>query len=198
MCQPSSAFEQEWKPRWTKHDNIIPETWDTIMGFIQTAIPKRARTHFPPITKELWRKTVAKKKKYSAVGPGGVSKKDMQNLPDACLDDLLDLLLKVEQGERWPNQVTTGLVAALAKTPAAQTTNQYRPANMCFHFHLQGVGLDQSQAMPQIPSGSSSKHIFGKHSRQKPEAALVPHPRVHRILYAYAQQKNLPAVWSML
>ena len=48
-------------------------------------------------------------------------------MPPAALDDLVSLLQAVEQGSPWPIQTITGLVAALAKTPMAQTVNQYRP-----------------------------------------------------------------------
>ena len=51
----------------------------------------------------------------------------MLHMPDACLEDLLDIIGEVENGAPWPSQVVTGIVAALAKTPEAKTTNQYRP-----------------------------------------------------------------------
>ena len=71
------AFEDEWAPRWKKHDEVPPETWETILDFLKTAIPAQ-KVSFPPITRELWRRTVAKKKKYAAIGPDGVSRHDMQ------------------------------------------------------------------------------------------------------------------------
>ena len=120
------AFEDEWAPRWKKHDEVPPETWETILDFLKTAIPAQ-KVSFPPITRELWRRTVAKKKKYAAIGPDGVSRHDMQNMPDCIVDDMLHLINKIEGGHRWPSQAVTGIVAALAKTPQAQTTNQFRP-----------------------------------------------------------------------
>ena len=43
------------------------------------------------------------------------------------MEDIVDLLTAIEQGAPWPSQVVTGVVSALAKTPTACTTSQYRP-----------------------------------------------------------------------
>ena len=67
------------------------------MEFLLVALPKRTAC-FPPITKEQWRRAVAKKNKYAAIGPDGVSKPDMHSKPDTALDDLLALVSHIEQG----------------------------------------------------------------------------------------------------
>ena len=40
---------------------------------------------------------------------------------------MLEILNKIEQGQPWPQQLITGFVVALEKTPGAETVNQYRP-----------------------------------------------------------------------
>ena len=119
-------FNEEWAPRWHKPDHDLPGKWDTIVAFMQAALPQR-RVEFPAITVDMWRKEARRKKKTAAVGPDGVSGNDMVNLPDAVIADLFSLITAVEQGAMWPTQVITGVVAALAKVPEATTTSQYRP-----------------------------------------------------------------------
>ena len=121
-----AAFAHEWAPRWYKPNHEEPAQWDTIVNFMKNAIPAQS-AQFPPISISSFRKAVAAKRKYAAVGPDGVSKQDLLNMPPTAMEDLLSLLHAVEAGAPWPTQTITGLVAALAKTPAAQTVNQYRP-----------------------------------------------------------------------
>ena len=120
------AFEAEWAPRWKKHDNVPAEEWQAAIDFLKAAMPKHKAT-FPPIDPVLWKRTVAKKRKGAAVGPDGVSKQDLLNMPASTLNQLLQLIREVESGREWPNQVMTGTVAALAKTPEAEGTRHYRP-----------------------------------------------------------------------
>ena len=46
-----NAFEDEWAPRWQKHDDVDHTKWEPIMNFLKTAIPKRD-VAFPAITLE--------------------------------------------------------------------------------------------------------------------------------------------------
>eukprot|EP00435_Cladocopium_sp_Y103_P057264 s169_g19.t1 len=120
------AFEEEWAPRWRRHDNVNDEVWSEVLAFLKAAIPK-GQTTFPPITPELWNQTLKGKRKAAAIGPDGVSKLDLQSMPPTCLDQLLCLLREVEAGQPWPTQTTTGTVAALAKVPGAEVVQQFRP-----------------------------------------------------------------------
>ena len=120
------AFEDEWGPRWHKPEHENPEQWEAIVGFMKQAMPPRS-VEFPPISTEALTKVVASKRKFAAIGPDGVSKLDILRMPAAALSDLVSLIECIEAGSHWPSQVVTGLVAALAKTPTAQTVGQYRP-----------------------------------------------------------------------
>ena len=121
-----NAFEAEWAPRWQKHDEVDHSKWDPAINFFKTALPAR-QVDFPPITPEAWRNAVNKKKKGAAVGPDGVTKQDLANLPDSILSQLLLLIRAIELGAPWPTQAVTGAVAALAKTPLAEEVTQFRP-----------------------------------------------------------------------
>ena len=121
-----SAFEQEWQKRWQRHEETKAEKWQPIIDFAKHALPKR-QTTFPAITSQLWQKTVAKKRKNAAVGPDGVSRRDMLEMPSAAVDDMVALIHAIEEGAPWPQQLVTGHVAALAKSADAQTVSQYRP-----------------------------------------------------------------------
>ena len=120
------AFEQEWAPRWQKHNDVPTEEWQAAKDLLKAAMPQNTKA-FPPITPQLWKKTISKKRKGAAVGPDGVSKQDLLNMPQSTLHQLLNLIHQVENGKAWPSQVTTGIVASLAKTPTAESTQQYRP-----------------------------------------------------------------------
>jgi ribonuclease HI len=121
-----TAFENEWAPRWQKHDQEDPAKWEPIMSFLKAAIPKR-EVSFPEITLDQWRHAIAKKKKAAAIGPDGVSRADMLNAPESTHLAMLELIKALEAGHDWPTQAVTGLVAALAKTPQVETVQQYRP-----------------------------------------------------------------------
>ena len=181
------AFEDEWSPRWSKHDHVSSDRWNAISEFLEVAIPKRVAT-FPPITRELWRKTVAKKKKYAAIGADGVSKHDLQNMPDVILDDLLNMLQKIEQGAEWPSQAMTGMVAALAKTPQAQTTNQYRPICI-FSLFLRVWGTIRAKQCLRYLATLVPSTLLGNIPGRSPKQLWF---RIQQAIeYAYAQDSEI-------
>ena len=120
------AFAKEWSPRWQRRQDQTEEQWEPIIGFMKHAVPPK-ETMFPAITADQLRRTVASKRKHAAVGPDGVSKADVINMPQSALIDMQRLITCLEDGMQWPTQLVTGHVAALAKTPTAQTVGQYRP-----------------------------------------------------------------------
>ena len=54
-------FNNEWAPRWNKPAHDMPGKWDTIVAFMQAAVPKR-QADFPAITIDSWRKEVKRKR----------------------------------------------------------------------------------------------------------------------------------------
>eukprot|EP00435_Cladocopium_sp_Y103_P058608 s705_g20.t1 len=167
------SFSAEWAPRWNKpaHDQL--EVWDTITAFMQAAVPSRP-AEFPPITIEMFRKEVKRKKWTAAVGPDGVSKSDLTNVPDAVVADLVAMLEAIENGQPWPSQAIIGVVTALAKVKGARTTNQYRPitifslyyriwgsirAKQCLRFLASIVPHTQLGNLPQRSSKQMWYHL---------------------------------------
>eukprot|EP00435_Cladocopium_sp_Y103_P008923 s91_g2.t1 len=146
-----AAFEAEWKPRWQRHDEVNPAHWDPAIDFFKTALPHR-QVEFPPITIELWRKTVSKKKKGAAIGPDGVSKQDLLAMPDSTLNQMLQIIHAVENGSDWPSQAVTGLVAALAKKPTAAAVGEFRPICIFSIFYRTWSTLRGKQCLQFLQS----------------------------------------------
>ena len=149
------AFEQEWAPRWQRHDDTDVYRWDAIVGFMRAASP-RSTVSFPPITAQMLLKAVASKRKFAAIGPDGVSKHDMLHMPPVAVEDLVHLIQALEQGANWPTQAVTGLVSALAKVPSAQKTQQYRPICIFSMFYRAWGSIRAKQClrhlMTMVPS----------------------------------------------
>ena len=90
-------------------------------------MPRPEPMPYNPITVDEWRSALKKKSRKSAIGPDGISKNDLLNLPYAATERLLQLFYMVEQGAKWPEQLMVGFVVALEKVRGATTTGQFRP-----------------------------------------------------------------------
>ena len=123
------AFEDLWKPMWQKHQDTSVERWIPIMQEIQQQVPQPPEAMpMPPLTPEQWIKSVRSKKATSAVGPDGVSKLDLLNMPPALVTKLVDHINDIEHGRKeWPQAVMVGLISAIEKHSAAATPAEYRP-----------------------------------------------------------------------
>ena len=130
----TKMFEDEWSPRWQRHQDTKDEHWQPILDFIHHALPCKT-VSFPRIDIATWRQAVRKKKTWAAIGPDGLSKADLVHAPDEVTQDLLDVIQGVEEGMPWPNQALTGIIAALAKVPTAQAVGQYRPITILSMFY---------------------------------------------------------------
>eukprot|EP00438_Fugacium_kawagutii_P025698 Skav229289 [mRNA] locus=scaffold544:54833:73622:+ [translate_table: standard] len=124
-------FHKEWGPRWQRHDQTSDSHWDVVVAFAKDAFPtvppEVALPMFPPIDVPTWRRAVNKKKRAAATGPDGLSRRDLQHMPDHLLSSLLSLFHEIEHGRQWPPQAVLGIVSALAKTPRAQRITEFRP-----------------------------------------------------------------------
>ena len=127
ICDLFNRFGQEWKARWDRHLTTSDSFWDPIVDFAKHAIPPQTEMEYQPITIDMWNEELRKKRKHAAVGPDGISKTDLMNLPRDLTLRLLKILEKVEQGQEWPTQMLVGFVVALEKVPGAQVVGQYRP-----------------------------------------------------------------------
>ena len=119
-------FETEWQPRWNRHRERIPSTWQTLIDFACRQLPSPQGV-FPPITPEVWAQTLRKKKKRSATGPDGISRTNLMSLAPEATEAILALLEAAEKGEEWPSQLATGMINSLEKCPEAAMVTQYRP-----------------------------------------------------------------------
>ena len=143
----------------------------THFGFMKHAMPPR-RAFFPEITPQLLLKSVASKHKHSAIGPDGVSKADVLNMPQSAVQDIVWMFQHIERGAAWPRQLITGHVAALAKTPKASAIQ----TNLCFPTPFQSLGKYQSSSMPAILGWYGAQHIAGQHPEAISSESVAPHP----------------------
>ena len=121
-----ARFAKVWSERWVKMSHVQPGQWDQICGFLErTARP--ITWQIAPWTPQRFRMAVKHKKKKAAKGPDGVSQADLAALPDAACSALTQIFDAVEQGAQWPNQLACGFVSSLAKHPAAQSVDEFRP-----------------------------------------------------------------------
>lgn len=123
------AFEDLWTPMWQKHKDTSVAKWAPIMQEIQEKLPQPPEEMLmPPLTPEQWLRAVKRKKSTSAVGPDGVSKQDLLNMPPPLVTKLVDQINDIEHGRKeWPQAAMVGLISAIEKHSAAATPAEYRP-----------------------------------------------------------------------
>ena len=126
------AFEELWQPMWQKHKDTSVEQWLPVMKDIQTKVPAPAEAmEMPPLTAEQWVRAVRKKKATSAIGPDGVSKNDLLNMPMPFVEKLVTHVNQIEQGTYdWPQASMVGLISAIEKHSAAASPSEYRPSTV--------------------------------------------------------------------
>lgn len=118
-----ARFSQVWKDRWNKHSHVQPGQWDQICGFLEKTAKPIQWTSAPWDVARFQQAVGHKKPK----GPDGVTQPDLAALPVAACEALLGIYRAVERGASWPIQMASGFVASLAKTPNAQSVDEFRP-----------------------------------------------------------------------
>ena len=121
------AFGKAWLSRWDKHRQLPADHWDTLLGFIDVALPDSQQFECAPITLQEWQSELRHKPKTAATGMDGMSVKDLLAMPPTLQQQMLDLLATVEETGNWPKQLTHGAVHSLQKVENATMVNQYRP-----------------------------------------------------------------------
>lgn len=119
-------FGKEWLGRWDKHRDLSPDHWQHIEEFIDVGLPEGSM-QCNPITVAEWKAVARSKPKHAAVGMDGIACRELAEMPDAAVAQLLSIVHRVEQTGRWPDQATHGAVHSLQKTEQAATVGQYRP-----------------------------------------------------------------------
>eukprot|EP00435_Cladocopium_sp_Y103_P015856 s1818_g3.t3 len=120
-------FGQEWSRRWDRHLNVDPAFWDPMIDFVRQAFPPQPPMECPDITYDMWMAALRRKSRRAAVGPDGVSRADLLNMPRPLTEQLLTILAQVEQGGEWPQQMVQGFIVSLEKVDGASDVQQYRP-----------------------------------------------------------------------
>eukprot|EP00435_Cladocopium_sp_Y103_P027033 s874_g6.t1 len=121
-----AAFAKEWTQRWDKHLHLPANHWEEINKYIDMALPTMPM-QYNPITLDSWKQVVRSKKSRSAIGMDGVSKQDLEAMPDSFHSEIIKLLMQAESSGIWPQQALHGAIHSLAKRENAETTGDYRP-----------------------------------------------------------------------
>ena len=120
------AFREAWSKRWEKAHHLLPNQWDDIAAFID----RHARPltwNFPEWTCDRFVRVISGKKKTAAVGPDGVTRNDLLNIPSQAQEACMQVLTHAEATTQWPRQIATGIVSLLEKHSSASTVADYRP-----------------------------------------------------------------------
>ena len=123
LCE---AFRSSWKARWMRHADTPSAQWATIIDFARTFLPQVQCPHVE-IDTEAFRTELRHRRSKGATGLDGVSLADLQSLPERALDELCSFYAHAESTGHWPQQLTNGLVASLAKTSQPESPQDFRP-----------------------------------------------------------------------
>eukprot|EP00435_Cladocopium_sp_Y103_P002091 s1587_g1.t1 len=85
---------------------------------------------YAPIDLASWKQAINAKKNRTATGLDGISKGDLQALPDALHLEIIRLLHRAEETGEWPCQALQGAIHSLAKCPDADSVDKFRPVTI--------------------------------------------------------------------
>lgn len=94
------AFRAEWEPRWSRLDHLHDSQWTQIIEFAQHSLSP-INWNFPPITPMQFTRAISTKKKTAAVGPDGISRKDLLSLSPMIAPASVALCHHAESTGRW-------------------------------------------------------------------------------------------------
>lgn len=122
------AFEKLWLPMWQKHATTDNTKWIPFVEQCLEHIPSRdAVMEHSPITLSQWQKVVGHKKARSAMGPDGITRKDLLAMPIQAQKEIVRIVNDIERGSQWPQSCVLGLISSLQKHDRAKTAADYRP-----------------------------------------------------------------------
>ena len=122
------SFEELWMGFWGRHANTPSDRWEPFVNLCkQHVAPRFPRMAFKPITHRMWKQAIQSRKKSAAIGPDGISRLDLLHMPPKCVDQMLKILQRIENGEPWPTAWMTGIIHALEKRAGASKVTDFRP-----------------------------------------------------------------------
>lgn len=180
------AFTEQWNRRWARHSGIGLEQWQTIIDF--NALHFRSVQSTPlQHSRALFRATVASKKKNSARGLDGVSRLDLLHLDDGSVDSILSLFARAHSTGDWPDQVTHGSVASLAKVPLPETVSDFRPITVFSGVYRAWSSMGSRHWLKEIEP-ILAEWLFG--NRQATRAMTLWREVIDQVEQAYTSCDN--------
>ena len=180
------AFQEQWKKRWCRHDNIPNSQWEDIISFAAKEIPPVTPSPLN-ISVELLQAECHRKKAKAATGLDGASRADFVSAGPVFLQSILNMYSRAETDGCWPEQVMAGAVSSLAKTPEASSVNEYRPITI-FGFAYRCWASLQARHLLDFASTWVDEGVFG--NRKGYQAGHLWRTIVQEIETAYTS--NLP------
>ena len=119
-------FQSTWSSRWNKHQYVPESQWKDILAFASHHAPPVPCSHKPIECLEL-KGEIKKKRTRTAKGLDGVSLTDLKHMPDAVLRSYCRFFEHAETCGGWPEQLTVGRVASIAKGPSPASAADFRP-----------------------------------------------------------------------
>ena len=177
-----AAFANEWTKRWDKHLHIPAQHWDEITQFVDLALPSHPM-EYTPITLEEWKNIIHRKKARSATGMDGISKKDLEAMPDHLHLEIINLLTQAESTGVWPTQALQGAVHALAKQEHAETTEQFRPITILPFIYRCWSSLRAKQVLRHIENIAPPTMLGNLPGRSSPAVWYQLQSMIERCLY---------------
>ena len=133
-CEILREFERVWSARWIKPDHVLPSQWMQIVAFAKRTLAP-IQWNFQPWTADMVLAVAKHKKPETAVGPDGVSCKDLLSLPGGALESLALMFDQIEGSGIWPLQLCTGFVSSLEKKQGNLDVDAFRPVTVLFLGH---------------------------------------------------------------
>ncbi|CAK9009851.1 unnamed protein product [Durusdinium trenchii] len=145
QCNTFQAIESElanlWTPIWQKHSGLALSHWNRIVAFGLRYMPKLPPLAFQWTSSQFAYLTSHYRKRITR-GPDAWSRDDIAHLPAHKQADLVNMFHKIQEGADWPQQLVTGFVIPIRKTPIADQAKHYRPIVLIsFLYRLWATGI---------------------------------------------------------
>ena len=145
QCNTFQAIESElanlWTPIWQKHSGLALSHWNRIVAFGLRYMPKLPPLAFQWTSSQFAYLTSHYRKRITR-GPDAWSRDDIAHLPAHKQADLVNMFRKIQEGADWPQQLVTGFVIPIRKTPIADQAKHFRPIVLIsFLYRLWATGI---------------------------------------------------------